>query len=53
VDGVVLKEVHEVVNVHEGVVDGEDLGLLGVLSEARAEDEATDSAEAVDTDFDV
>jgi len=53
VDGVVLQQVHEVVDIHEGVVDGHDAGLVGVLAESRAEDETADSTEAVDTHADV
>lgn len=51
VDGVVFEEVDQVISVHEGIVDGHDLGVVGVLSESRAEDETADSAEAVDTHF--
>ena len=52
VDGVVAEEVDEVVDIHEGVVDGHDLGFSSLLSEGGAEDETTDSAETIDTHFD-
>ena len=53
VHGVVFQQVDQVVGVHEGVVDGHDLGGVGVASEAGSEHEAADSAEAVDSEFDV
>ena len=48
VDGVVLEEVDEVVDVHEGVVDGHDLSVFagGCCSEGKS----SDSAEAVDSE---
>ena len=52
-DGVVLKEVHEVFGVHEGIVDGGDRGLVCTVSESRAEDEATNSTETVDSESSV
>ena len=51
-DGVVLEEVHEVVNIHEWVVDGHHLGLAGVLSESSSHGESSNSAEAVDSESD-
>jgi hypothetical protein len=50
VDGVILKVVDEIVEWHEWVVDGSDLNL-GV-AEGSSENESSDSAEAVDTEFD-
>lgn len=50
VDGVVLKVVDQIVEGHEGVVNGGDLDL-GVV-EGSSENESADSAEAVDTEFD-
>jgi hypothetical protein len=52
VDGVVAEEVDKVVDVHEGVVDGHNLGFTRLLSEGGAEDETADSAETIDTHFD-
>ena len=52
-DGVVFEEIDQVVDVHEGVVDGHDFGLVRVLCEGRAEDETANSAESIDTHFDV
>ena len=49
-DGVVLEEVDQVVQIHEWVVDGSDLGLASVLSEGRSEGESADSAEAVNSE---
>ena len=49
-NGVILEEVDQVVEVHEGVVDGGDLSLGSVLSEGRSEGESADSAEAVDSE---
>lgn len=47
-DRVVLEEVDEVVQIHEGVVDGHDLGGVGVSG--GPEGESSDSAESVDTE---
>ena len=52
-NGVVLEEVAKVVEVHEGVVDGHNLSLVGVGGESRSHGESTDSAEAVDSEFNV
>ena len=52
-NGVVAEQVNKIVGVHKGVVDGHDFSLACILTEGRAEDEAADSAEAVDADFDV
>ena len=52
-NGVVFEEIAKVVEVHERVVDGHNLSLVGVLSESRSEGESTDSAEAVDSESDV
>ena len=49
---VVLEQVAKVVEVHEGIVDGHDLGLVGVLCEGRAEGESSNSSEAVDSESD-
>ena len=49
-NGVVLEEVHEVVQIHEGVVDGHNLGLASVLGEGGAAGESANSTEAVDSD---
>jgi hypothetical protein len=53
VNGVVLEQVDQVVQVHEWVVDGSDSGLASVLSEGRAEGQATNAAEAVDSESNV
>ena len=50
-DGVVSEQVHQVVKIHEWVVDGHDAGLAG-LAEGGAGSEAADSAEAVDSESD-
>ena len=47
--GVVLEQVDEVVNLLTGVVDGHDLCPVCVFLEAGAEDETSDSPEAVYT----
>jgi len=49
VDGVVLELVDQVVQTHEGVVDGSDFNL-GVL-EGGSEGESSDSTETVDTEL--
>ena len=46
--GVVLEHVDHIVEGDEGVVDCDDLGALG---NSRAEDQATNAAESVDTDL--
>ena len=46
--GVVLEHVDHVVEGDEGVVDCHDLGSLG---HGRAENQATNAAESVDTDL--
>ena len=51
-NGVVLEEVAQVVEIHEWVVDGHHLGLVGVGVHGSSEGESTDSAEAVDSEFD-
>jgi hypothetical protein len=48
VGGVVLEHVDHVVKGDEGVVDGNNLGALG---NGRAEDQATDTAESINTDL--
>lgn len=47
VNRVVLELVDEVIDVHEGVVDGGDIG--GLVLEGSSEDESSDSSETVDT----
>ena len=49
-NGVVSEQVHQVVEIHEGVVDGHDLGLASVLGQGGAAGKSADSAEAVDSD---
>ena len=48
VGGVVLEHVYHVVQGDEGVVDGNNLSALG---NSRAEDQATDTAESINTDL--
>ena len=50
VDGVVLEEVAEVIEVHERIVDGHNASLASVGGEGGPEGEAADSAEAVDSE---
>lgn len=52
-NGVVTEKVNKIVSVHERVVNSHDSGLACVFTEGRAEDETTNSAEAIDADFDV
>ena len=47
---VVSEEVHEVVDIHEGVVDSHNLGLASVLGHGSAASESADSTEAVDSE---
>jgi len=49
VDGVVLELIDQVIQTHEGVVDGGDFNL-GIL-EGSSEGESSDSAETVDTEL--
>mmetsp|Transcript_34593 Transcript_34593/g.46626 ORF Transcript_34593/g.46626 Transcript_34593/m.46626 type:complete len:343 (+) Transcript_34593:87-1115(+) len=53
VGGVVFEQVHEVVDIHEGVVDVHNLSFVSVLGESRSEGEAANSTEAVDSESDV
>lgn len=48
VDGIVLEEVGEVIDIHEGIVNGGDHSLVLVAKEGRSEDESTNTAETVD-----
>ena len=48
VDGIVLEEIGEVVDIHEGIVDSGDHSLVLVAKEGRSEDESTNTAETVD-----
>jgi len=48
VGGVVLEHVDHVVQGDEGVVDGNNLSALG---NSRAEDQATDTAESINSDL--
>ena len=52
VNRVVFEEVHQIVDSHEGVVDGHNLSLASVLSEGRSESKTTDSSESVDSKLD-
>lgn len=52
-DRVVAEEIDEVVKVHEGVINCHDLSILGILGEGGAENETANSAESIDTHFDV
>ena len=49
VDGIVLEEIDKIVEGHEWVVDGHDLGDVLVSNEGGSEDKSTDSSESVDT----
>ena len=51
-DRVVSEEVHEIIDIHERVVNGHNLSLVGVLGEGRAESESTNSSESVDSKSD-
>lgn len=52
-NGVVLEQVHEVISVHEWVIDSHDSGGVLVAGEGGSENETADSSEAVDTHLDV
>ena len=47
-NSVVLEQVDQVVDIHEGVVDRRDLSLIGVVHESGPEHESADSAESID-----
>ena len=49
VNRIVLQHVDHVIEIDEGIVDADDLNVL--VFEGRAEDQTSDSAESVDTDF--
>ena len=49
---VVPEQVAKVVEIHEGIVDGHNLGLVSVRCEGGPEGESADSAEAVDSESD-
>jgi len=49
-DGVVLEKVHKVVQIHEWIVDGHNLGLVGVGGHGGSEGQSSDSSEAVDSE---
>ena len=49
-DGVVFEEVAKIVEIHEGIVDGHNLSLVGVGGKGGSESESSDSAEAVDSE---
>jgi hypothetical protein len=51
-DRVVLELVNEIVQIHEGVVDGGHLSLASVFLNCRAEGETTDAAKAIDSNSD-
>jgi hypothetical protein len=48
-DGVVLEEIDEIVKRHEWIIDGHNVGFVGVVHEGTSEDKSTDSSESVDT----
>ena len=49
VDRVVLKEIAEVIEAHERIVDGHALGNIFVSEESGSENKSTDSSESVDS----
>ena len=50
VDGIILKLINEIVQIHEGFIDGKSLDV-GVV-DGGSEDESTDSSETVNTEVD-
>ena len=48
-DGVVLEEVSGIVKTEEGVVDGDDSGVI--VKNSGTADEASDAAESVDSEL--
>ena len=51
VDRVVLEQVHKIVDIHEGVIDGSDSGDAALVVHGRSENKSSDSSESIDTNL--